>query len=55
MTLAKAVRFQDLEFEKAEVNKKRKRPIVSGVRESFCVTPPPLFAYTKEAVDKTSR
>ena len=49
MTLAKAVRFKDLEFEKAEVNKKRKRPIVSGVRESFCATP--LFAYTKEADD----
>ena len=41
--------LRDLEFEKAEVNKKRKRPIVSGVRKSFCATP--LFAYTKEADD----
>ena len=45
MTLPKSVRFEDLEFEKAEVNKKRKKPVVTGVRESFCATPP--FAYTK--------
>ena len=49
MTLPKAVRFEDLEFEKAEVHKKRKRPVVTGVRESFCATPP--FAYKKGADD----
>ena len=49
MTLPKAVKFEDLEFEKAELNKKRKRPLVSGVRESFCATP--LFAYMKGADD----
>ncbi len=49
MTLPKAVRFEDLELEKAEVNKKRKKPLVTGVRESFCATPP--FAYAKTADD----
>ena len=47
MTLPQAVKFEDLEFEKAEVNKKRKRHFVTGVRDAFCATPP--FAYRKGA------
>ena len=38
LTLAKAVRFDDITFEKAEIGKKRKRPIVSGER-IFCALP----------------
>ena len=44
MTLKKAVKFNYLIFEKSEENKKRKRPVVSGVRENFCATP--SFAHT---------
>ena len=38
LTLTKAVKFTDITFEKAEVGKKRKRPIVSGERP-FCALP----------------
>lgn len=39
-TLKKAVKFEELSFEKAEFNKTSKRPIVSGRRENYCATPP---------------
>ena len=39
-TLKKAVKFQELSFEKAEFNKKSKRLLVSGRRENYCATPP---------------
>eukprot|EP00112_Aurelia_sp_Birch-Aquarium-sp1_P013395 Seg2842.3 transcript_id=Seg2842.3/GoldUCD/mRNA.D3Y31 product="hypothetical protein" protein_id=Seg2842.3/GoldUCD/D3Y31 len=38
--LSKAFKFQELVFEKAEEGKKRKRPLVTGSRESYCATPP---------------
>ena len=36
----KALKFQELVFEKAEGGKKRKRPLVTGNRESYCATTP---------------
>ena len=42
MTLKKAVTFNYLLFEKADENRKHKRPLVAGER-LFCATP--LFAY----------
>ena len=36
-TLKRAVK---LSFEKAEFNKRSKRPLVSGRRENYCTTPP---------------
>ena len=38
--LSRAFKFQELVFEKAEEGKKRKRPLVTGSRESHCATPP---------------
>ena len=45
---AKAFKFEDLLFEKAEERKKRKRPLVTGDRETFCATPPFAAKTTSE-------
>ncbi|XP_065067596.1 uncharacterized protein LOC135693138 [Rhopilema esculentum] len=36
---SKAFKFRDLVFEKAEETKKRKRPLVTGSRDTYCATP----------------
>eukprot|EP00112_Aurelia_sp_Birch-Aquarium-sp1_P000836 Seg108.8 transcript_id=Seg108.8/GoldUCD/mRNA.D3Y31 product="hypothetical protein" protein_id=Seg108.8/GoldUCD/D3Y31 len=36
----KVFKFNNLIFEKAEENKKRKRPLLTGRRDKFCATPP---------------
>eukprot|EP00112_Aurelia_sp_Birch-Aquarium-sp1_P004784 Seg1542.8 transcript_id=Seg1542.8/GoldUCD/mRNA.D3Y31 product="U3 small nucleolar RNA-associated protein 21" protein_id=Seg1542.8/GoldUCD/D3Y31 len=36
----KVFKFNNLIFEKAEENKKRKRPLLTGSRDKFCATPP---------------
>ena len=46
-TLEKAVKFEDLLFEKADVNKPSKRYCVKGSREDYCATP--AFAQTVTA------
>eukprot|EP00794_Sanderia_malayensis_P020962 gene20962-23017_t len=50
MTLCKAVKFSEVAFEKAEPNKTRKRPTVSGMREDFCATPPFAYRMSSEAL-----
>ena len=49
-TLKKAVKFEELSFEKAEFNKTSKRPIVSGRRENYCATPPFAREVTKDEI-----
>ena len=49
-TLIKAVKFEELSFEKAEFNKKCKRPLVSGIRESYSATPPFAQQVTKDEI-----
>ena len=49
-TLKKAVKFEELIFEKAEANKKCKRPLVEGTREDYCATPSFAQTVTKDEI-----
>ena len=44
--------FRDLQFEKAEEGKKRKRPIVTGSRENYCDTPSFAQKTTREELEE---
>ena len=44
------MKFEELSFEKAEFNKKCKRPLVSGIRESYSATPPFAQQVTKDEI-----
>eukprot|EP00794_Sanderia_malayensis_P000921 gene921-228_t len=50
MTLCKAMKFSEVALEKAEPNKTRKQPTVSGMREDFCTTPPFAYRMSSEAL-----
>ncbi|XP_028418783.1 uncharacterized protein LOC114544312 [Dendronephthya gigantea] len=49
-TLDKAVKFEEMLFEKADVNKPAKRYIVKGSREDYCATPPFARTVTAEEI-----
>ena len=53
-TLNNAVKFDHLLFEKADVNKKRKRCLVKGIREEYCATPPFAQTITEEEIERMS-
>ncbi|XP_046863896.1 uncharacterized protein LOC124457764 [Xenia sp. Carnegie-2017] len=49
-TLEKAVKFEHLLFEKADVNKTNEQHSVRGVRENYCLTPPYAQELTREDI-----
>ena len=49
-TLKESVKFEDLLFEKADVDKPNKRHCVRGIRESYCATIPFAKTVTAEEI-----